>query len=70
MADRDDSRTPFTLVTGKGATANGTKVLYEGREIPMVKAASVENIVCVDDMNRSRIVIEIYGTTEVRQATE
>lgn len=69
MADQD-SRTPFTLVTGKGATANGTKVLYEGREIREVISASVENIVSLNDLKRSRIVIEIYGETEVRQTTE
>jgi hypothetical protein len=64
----DDHLTPFKLVVSKGPSGAGSKLLYEGREIPMVKAVSVENIVCVDDMNRSRIVIDIYGTTEVEQA--
>lgn len=70
MADRDDSRTPFTLVTGRGKTALGSKVLFEGREIKDVISASVENILSLDDGKRSRIVIEIYGETEVKQVAE
>lgn len=71
MAERDshDHRTPFKLVTSRGKSALGTKLLYEGREIENVISASVENVASVDEMNRSRIVIEVYGVTEVEQAT-
>lgn len=66
----DDCRTPFKLVASRGKSALGTKLLYEGREIENVISASVENLASVDDLNRSRIVIEVYGVTEVEQAAE
>lgn len=65
----EDSRTPFKLVTSCGPSVIGSKLLYEGREVENVISVSVENIVNVDHGKRSRIVIEVYGETEVEQAT-
>lgn len=62
---QDDHRTPFKLVTSKGGSARGTKLFYEGQEIEMLISVSVENLASVDEMNRSKIVIELYGDTEV-----
>lgn len=63
----DDARTPFKLVTSGGKSALGTRLFHEGREIENLISVSVENIASVDEAKRSKIVIEVFGETEVER---
>lgn len=65
----DDHRTPFKLVTNPGG-GSPAKLLYDGKLVPKVTAVSVENVVDGTRLKRTRIVIDLYGETEVIRAPD
>lgn len=65
--DSDDHRTPFMLLTSPGG-GMVAQLLYRNDPVPMVKTVSVENIIGEDRVKRSKIIVELYGETEVVRA--